>query len=127
MLKFIRDWYERKMLAEMGAVVDAAPCPPGILYVNLLLFQTIQQNRTALVLNKREPLPAVTEMAPLPPDVTFEKVINRLKVMCALNPVAFPSPQSGTCSIGCLGRDYVISCQFDDQQEAVCTISIAAR
>jgi hypothetical protein len=123
----IREWFERKMLADMGAIKDASLSPPAVSYVNLLIFQTIQRGGNAFTLRKSIQLPVVAEMAHPSPDVTIDKVINRLKVMCGFSPVVFLEPKKGTFEIWTQGREYVITCHFDDHEDEVCAIAIAAQ
>ena len=52
------------------------------------------------------------------------KVVNRLKVMCGLNPVTLAKATEGQIRFNCLGKDFLANCRFDDAGEVKCSIRI---
>jgi len=94
---------------------------PVILYVNLMLFAAAGNADRTLELRRDSPLPDVGEGVPTP---DMAKVVNRLKVMCGLNPVTLAKATEGQIRFNCLGKDFLANCRFDDAGEVKCSIRI---
>lgn len=95
-----RFWRRIELLGASGASIDLAELKeiaessPITKYVNLLLLEMARGSIDEVMLSKSMPLPR----SRLDPDAqvpTFESVVNRLKVLAALDPVIYQQPKEG--------------------------------
>ena len=127
MRAFVIPWIRRKRPVDDLALGVAAPATPVIRYVNLLLLTMHKENSLTRELHASTGLPPLEIDGERLAPGQFDKVINRLKILCRLDPVTYPAPTEGTTSIGIYGRDYALVCLFDDQSDRRCVIHLQQR
>jgi hypothetical protein len=95
-------------------------------YVNILLCHIMDNVQAPVTIRRSEVLPVLParyNMGQI--QTTFGHVINRLKVMSGLNPVAYPKAVDRVFSVGLQGRAAKVAVSFDDSiEDPYCTIHI---
>lgn len=111
---------------EIDELVPRAQMKPVRKWVGLFLIHMHQKSIDSFTLQKSKGIPAF----PLDDEVskeeiTFTKIINRLKVMCGLDPVVYSNPQEASTMINICGKVYQIKTTFSDNTEdQLCNIQL---
>jgi hypothetical protein len=88
---------------------------PVKVWVNLLLLHMYKDSVSSLVLQKSKGIPPIPLEEEVPPGgFDFDKIINRLKVMSNLDPIACPKPCQGEFPLMIQGVPYTVSTTFVD-------------
>lgn len=125
MRQWLEDWALRRECAKAGVVLaDATESSPAIQYVNLLLFDAVTKGQRGLTLSPTQLLPAPEHWDDGVPIPQTDKLINRLKVMCGINPIHTSSTITGTCQMTVGREEYQFHCEFNDECEPPCAVRI---
>jgi len=92
---------------------------PAVCYTNLLFLDLAEDLGREWLLRRSQPLPvpaAGTSPADLP---DFAHVVNRLKILCGLDPVNYPRPVEGTIKLRVGAADVVVQARFNDVEGEV--------
>lgn len=86
---------------------------PPCIYANCLILEMFDRREAERILRGSEPLtpPAHYSSTELP---DFVAVVNRLKVISELDPVAYSEPRSGKCVMKIRGVDVILHTEFHD-------------
>jgi len=103
--------------------------PKASEYVDWLPSHMLRSSCTELTIDSSCPLPGADESSldkipPCLPDP--EIVINRIKVLCGLNPFRFPEPMEGIFEREYARHTLKFRAQFDDREnQCVCTLHLS--
>lgn len=97
-------------LEELKELAERSPTKK---YVNLLLLVMAKNDVREVVLRSSRPLPPlrINREEEIP---AFQSVVNRLKVMAALDPVIYHQPKEGKIELTIGASDTVIHLRFED-------------
>jgi len=99
--------------------------PSASEYVEWLPRYMLRKSRTEIKIDSSRPLPGADE-APAVPEA--EAVVNRLKVLCGMNPFRFSEPEEGTFERLHANHTLKFKTRFEDSQDrSVCTLSLSIR
>lgn len=92
---------------------------PAVCYTDLLFLDLAKDLGREWLLRRSQPLPVPTTggLPGDPPD--FAHVVNRLKILCGLDPVSYPRPIEGTIELVVGGIHVVVRACFDDVEGEV--------
>jgi hypothetical protein len=89
--------------------------PPGKEWISLFLLYMFNESMSSFTLQKSSgipPIPLEDEISE--GELSFDKIINRLKVMCELDPVAYKKTHEGSFPVTVHGKNYTIKVTFFD-------------
>ncbi len=103
-----------------GNLIRFAQNSPTKDYINLILLGMLRHAQSDWDINDADGLPAPQ----YGPDfdmtgVTFDRVVNRLKVMSGLDPVTYRDPREGAIELVINGVNYVANTRFMDQSTRI--------
>lgn len=103
-------------------VVANSQKAPVVRYVDALVGRLVER-RDTVTLQAAQDLPKMVGMDGQP--LSYGAVVNRLKVLAGLYPVAYPHPTEGRFKHTHRGRRYGITASFDDRGTAAfCRLSV---
>ena len=99
---------------------------PAKTWVNLLLLHMSKDSLSTYTLKQSQGIPPVPHEEDLPDgEISFERIINRLKVMAGLDPIKFTEPKKGSFSICVQGHWFTFNTIFNDSSDnPTCSITM---
>ena len=99
---------------------------PAKTWVNLLLLDMSRDSVNTYTLKQSQGIPPVAHEEDLPEgEISFERIINRLKVMAGLDPIRFTEPKKGSLSISVSGNWFTFNTIFiDSSDNPQCSITM---
>jgi len=85
---------------------------PTKIYLNSLILNMFRAGTVSCMLIESEPMPQIPDYDKEMP--TFEHLMNRLKVLCQLDPVRYPLPKQGKVELMLSNHIYFLHASFDD-------------
>jgi hypothetical protein len=100
---------------------------PAKAWVNLLLLHILKNDLGTFTLEKSKGIPAIPLEEEVPDgELSFEGIINRLKIMSGLDPIKYKDQQSGSIQIGFGGLWYIANTIFNDSSNnPSCSITLS--
>lgn len=121
----------RSAFGSEGERPSQAAQPSASEYVEWLPLYMLRTSQTELTISSSRPLPGDGEDDPalIPPCLPEqEMVINRLKVLCGLNPFRFSEPTDGSFETTHANHTLRFAVQFTDgDQRDICTLNLSIR
>lgn len=111
-----------KSSADLGDLRNAACSTPVIRYVNMLLYQMHESRTPIQVLHRAQSLPTLSLHDQILEPPPLELVLNRLKIMCGLNPVHYSTDIVGSCNLTIQQQEFSVNVTLNDESEAACKI-----
>jgi hypothetical protein len=93
-------------------------------YVNLMLLRMFEDGSTLRVLRQSEQLPILALASQTAEPPALEDVLNRLKIMCRLDPHADSAVIHGTVDVTINRTPCKLLCRFDNNSDACCQIRL---
>lgn len=122
-------WFRSSLKTSDPVGPDLDESSDRIEYVDALLKMMLKKSLFSLRLTASEPLPRIENAdgsADSPPN--YQAVINRLKVMSRLDPIAYPTPVQGKIEVPCGSHILVYETHFEDKASPpVCQINLRVR
>lgn len=99
--------------------------PSASEYVDWLFRYMLSKSRTEMEIDSTRPLPGADEAPCAPPHAA---VLNRLKVLCGLNPFRFSEPVDGAFEKAFSNHTLHFSTRFEDNDSrSVCRLRLSIR
>ena len=107
-------------------VIRTSHAHPVIRYVDDLLWQLRSDASGSVSLRASEPLPHIQgDAQAVSDDVSYETVVNRLKVLCGLQPITYAKSAQGKFERDVRDRKLRVRCRFTDSgPDASCSINV---
>jgi hypothetical protein len=100
---------------DLNALKELREASPAKVWVNLLLLHMCRNSVSSLTLQRSKGIPPIPLEEEVPPGgFDFDRIINRLKVLAALDPVAYKEPRKGKISLCIHGTWYDLETTFTD-------------
>lgn len=88
---------------------------PATEWVNTLLMYMYRESIRHFTLRKSKGIPLIPLDSDFPDgEISFDKIINRLKVMCGFDPLHFTQEKEEVISLVFAGKSYSVKIRFDD-------------
>lgn len=102
---------------------------PAKQWVSMLLLHMVRRSVSHFTLAKSTGIPPVSgkgELELCDAELSIGDIINRLKVISGLNPVAYPMGATGKIELHVQGDPYTFDTTFtDDKDDSVCSIAMS--
>lgn len=99
----------------LGALKEVAELTPPVEWVYSLLMHMYQDSIGNFILRKSDGIPSIPLQDKLPEgELSFDKIINVLKVICGLDPIDYTEIKEGNHSLFIHGKSYTAKMLFDD-------------
>jgi hypothetical protein len=106
-------------------IVPSDKLTPARQWVNLLLIHMHQDSIDSIMLQKSKGIPTFPlDVEVSKTELTYTKIINRLKVMSGLDPKVYKTVKDGIVSIRIGDTNYDIKTTFDDANDQSCNIAL---
>jgi hypothetical protein len=113
---------------DCGELRAVPSCSPARTWVNLFLLHMYKDDIDVFPLQKSKgipPLPPIMEDDLPSGELSFDSILNRLKVLSGLDPVQFKEPKHGSVSLVVSGKSVAVETTFcDSDDNPRCTITM---
>ena len=109
---------KKKDSISLGALKEVAEFTPPVEWVYSLLMHMYQDSIGNFILRKSDGIPSIPLQGKLPEgELSFDKIINVLKVICGLDPIDYAEIKEGYHSLFKHGKSYTAKMIFDDSAD----------
>ncbi len=123
--------FQRGGEAAGNRATSPVAAPTAATYVDWLLQHMLRSSQTVVTIDTTRPLPgddAAASDSPPPCIPAAESAINRLKILCGLNPIRQSAPVEGRFEQVHGRHALLVAVRFIDQPErSLCTLRMAIR